>query len=62
MIPCTAPIGGIWGLIWYPTHKTEMAALPSLYRALSKIGIAVGLGQFAILILMALFYSVLRAH
>ncbi len=62
VVPCTAPIGGIWGLIWHPTHREEIAALPSLYRALSKIGIVVGLGQFAILVLMAIFYSVLRAH
>jgi len=62
IVPCTAPFGGIIGLIWFTAHKQEVAALPSLYPALSKIGIGIGLGQTAILAIMAMLYSVSRAH
>ncbi len=44
VVPCLAPVGGLWGLVWYPTHKSDVQALPSLYPALCKMGIAVGLG------------------
>jgi hypothetical protein len=36
--------------------------LPALYPALSKIGIGIGLGQTAVLALMAMVYSVTRTH
>lgn len=61
VLPCLAPIGGVAGLIWYATHRDDVAALPSLYAALSKIGIVVGLGQTALLVLMALLYSALHS-
>jgi predicted RNA-binding Zn-ribbon protein involved in translation (DUF1610 family) len=57
LLPCLAPVGGIWGLIWYATHKEDVQALPALYPALSKIGIAVGLGQTVLMVLLALMYS-----
>lgn len=60
VLPCTAPIGGVWSLIWYPLHRAEVAALPALYGALSKIGIALGLGQAVLLVLLALLHSLLR--
>lgn len=62
ILPCTAPIGGIIGLIWYPSHKQEVAALPSLYPALSKIGIGIGLGQTVVLAIMAMLFSVVRGR
>lgn len=60
VIPCLAPIGGLWGLIWYATHRSDIKALPSLYPALCKIGIGVGLGQTILMILMAIIYSFTR--
>jgi hypothetical protein len=62
LIPCLAPIGGLWGLIWYPTHKSDVQALPSLYPALCKMGIAVGLGQTVLMALVAAVYAVGRGH
>ena len=62
VLPCTAPIGGIAGLIWGATHRPEIAALPALYMALSKIGIGVGLGQTVVLVLAAMVYSLTRMH
>jgi hypothetical protein len=56
VLPCTAPIGTIWGLIWYPQHRREMAALPSLYPVLCTIGIVAGLGQVVAMIVLAFVY------
>jgi hypothetical protein len=62
IVPCTAPFGGIISLIWYPIHKNEVAALPALYPALSKIGIGIGLGQTVVLAIMAMLFSVIRSR
>jgi RING finger family protein/alpha-aminoadipate carrier LysW-like protein len=59
-LPCLAPIGAIWGLIWYPRNREAVRALPALYAALCKIGLGVGIGQTVILVLMALTYAVVR--
>ncbi len=60
IVPCLAPIGVIWGLIWYPRHREEVESLPSLYPALYKIGLGVGIGQIAIIIVMGLLFTVRR--
>jgi len=60
VIPCLAPIGGLWGLIWFATHRSDVDALPSLYSALCKIGIGVGLGQTVLMILMSIIYTIVR--
>jgi hypothetical protein len=60
VIPCLAPIGGLWGLIWYPTHRPDVRALPSIYPALCKIGIAVGLGQTVLMAFVAAIYAATR--
>lgn len=62
VIPCLAPIGGLWGLVWYPTHKADVQALPSLYPALCKLGIAVGLGQTVLMALVAAIHAAARGH
>jgi hypothetical protein len=60
VIPCSAPIGGLWGLIWFPTHRSDVDTLPALYPALCKIGIGVGLGQTVLMILVSIIYAVTR--
>jgi len=60
VIPCLAPVGGLWGLVWYPTHKSDVQELPSLYPALCKIGIAVGLGQTVLMVAVAALYAMIR--
>jgi hypothetical protein len=60
LLPCTAPVGGVWGLIWYPTHRPDIEALPALYQALCKMGIVVGLGQTVLMVLMAVLYGAIR--
>ena len=61
-LPCTAPIGGVWSLIWYPIHRQEVQALPPLYAALTKIGIAVGIGQTVLMAIMGMVYSFARGN
>ena len=60
MLPCLAPIGAIWGAVWYPGHRQEVDALPSLYPALCKIGLGVAIAQTIALVVMALLYSAVR--
>jgi len=62
IVPCLAPIGGIWGLIWYPLNRSDVKALPALYPALCKIGIGVGLGQTILFALLAFIYSLTGAR
>jgi hypothetical protein len=61
ILPCLAPIGAIWGLIWYLSNRRRLGALPAAYSALCKIGLAVALGQCALVLFMAALYSVTRS-
>ena len=60
VVTCLAPIGAIWGLIWLPANREEIRALPALYGALGKIGLAVGIGQTVALVAFTLLYAVIR--
>lgn len=60
VIPCLAPIGLIWGLIWHASHRDEVRALPSLYYALSKIGLGVAITQVVGIVILTMLYSVVR--
>jgi hypothetical protein len=61
VLPCLAPIGAVWGFIWYATHRDELRALPTIYSALCKIGLGVAIGQTVIMVLMTVLYSVTRS-
>jgi hypothetical protein len=56
VLPCTSPLATIVGAIWYSMRRAEIRALPALYSALCKIGLAVGFGQMVIaaVVLLAL--------
>lgn len=58
VLPCTAPIGGVWGWIWSRANREEIAALPALYGALLKIGLIVAAATTTVLVL-ALTYNAL---
>lgn len=60
VLPCSAPIGAVWGIIWYASNKADFHAVPSLYPALCKIGIGVGVGQTALMIIVTLIYAALQ--
>lgn len=60
VLPCLAPIGAIWGAVWYPAHREDVRALPTLYGALCKIGLGVATGQTVALVLLTLLFSLVR--
>lgn len=60
VLPCLAPIGAVWGLIWYPAHREELRALPALYGALCQIGLIVAISLTGGVVLMALLFSLVR--
>lgn len=60
VLPCCVPIGAIWGLAWYPSHRDDVRTLPSIYPALCKIALAAALGQCVMLVLMAALYAAIR--
>lgn len=60
LVPLSAPVGAVWGLIWYPSNKEDLKALPSLYPALCKIGIGVASVQTILLVIMTLLFSLFR--
>ena len=62
VLPCTAPIASVVGLIWWLKNRAAIKSLPSLYHALCVIGLCVGWGQTLILIFFGLTYSATRAH
>jgi predicted RNA-binding Zn-ribbon protein involved in translation (DUF1610 family) len=60
ILPCLAPVGAIWGFIWYSTHREEVRALPTIYGALCKIGLVVATGQTITMVLMTVVFSLVR--
>ena len=57
VLTCLAPIGAVWGIIWYPTHREEIRALPAIYGAICKIGLVVAIGQTVALAVVTLLYT-----
>jgi len=61
LIPFSAPIAAVVGLIWLQSNYEHVEKLPSLYAALAKIGVGVGLFQTAAILLLALVFTLLRS-
>lgn len=57
VVPFTSPFATIVGAIWYGMRRREIAALPALYSALSKIALIVGFGQMLIALIVMLAMS-----
>lgn len=60
VVPFLAPAGVVWGPLWSRGHREELAALPSLYPALVKVGFVAALVQtlaFAVLTVVYFFVS-----
>lgn len=55
-----APIGAVWGIIWYPNHREELRALPAIYSAVCKIGLALAITQTAGVVLLTLLFALIR--
>ncbi|MFO1512099.1 MAG: RING finger protein [Verrucomicrobiota bacterium] len=60
IVPCLAPIGAIWGVIWYSSNRRRIGMLPGMFGAILKIGLAVALGQCALILLMTALYSLTK--
>lgn len=59
-LPCTAPIGLIWGSIWYALKRKSLKALPPISRVLCLVGIGVALLETSTILLVSLAYG--RTH
>lgn len=57
LIPFTAPIAAVVGLIWYLVKRDDINALPAMSAALCKIGVGVAIGQTALLVLLIAFFT-----
>lgn len=57
LVPCTAPLAAIIGLIWYNSNRQTIRALPALNAALCKIAVGVALAQTGLLILCGILAS-----
>jgi len=60
VIPCLAPVGAIWGAIWYPLNRRKLKSLPSIFPALSVIGLFVAFAQCLLWLLLATLFSATR--
>ena len=54
VLPFTAFIASVAGVIWYSIRKNEIQRLPALYSGICKAGLIVGLGQslFAAMVIL----------
>ena len=62
IVPCLSPIGAVWGVIWYLANRSKIGSLPGVFAAILKIGLAVGLGQCALILFMTALYALKQAH
>ena len=53
----TAPIAAIIGALWYRTHREAFKSIPSVYSGLSRLAVAVGLGQTVLIVILAGVYA-----
>lgn len=57
-LTCTAPFAAVLGGFWYSSHRKEIKTLPSIYSTLCTIGLAVGIGQTALIAIMAFLFKI----
>lgn len=60
LVPGLALVGAVGTLIWRPTHREDLRALPSFYAALSLIGLIVAIGQTLAEVLVTLLFSLVH--
>ncbi len=58
LVPFTAPIGAVLGLVSYWPNRRAVAALPSLFPALGALGLIAGLFQTGAFVVFAAWYVV----
>jgi hypothetical protein len=60
VLPCTAAVGGSAAAVWYVLHRNDLSAMPSLYPALARLGIGIGIGQTVLALVAAGLYTFLQ--
>lgn len=62
IVTCTAPIGVVYGVFWWATHRATVRTLPSLHNALCKIGIGVGVLQILAIAIFCFIHAQTQSH
>jgi len=57
LIPCTAPIAAVVGVIWYRANRGAIQRLPALSVALCKIAIGTAILETCIVVLAMMFHG-----
>ena len=57
VLPCTAPIAAIVGLIWYTGNRANIKKLPGTQSAMALIAVGLAVAQTALIIVVAVIYS-----
>jgi len=61
LVPFTAPVAAVVGLIWRQSRQEDIRKLPSLYGALAHIGVGVGVFQTAAIVILAVVFTLLHS-
>jgi len=57
LLPCTAPLAGLVGLIWFCLHRQLISKMSGMHSALYKIAIAVAWLQTILIVLFMIIHS-----
>jgi predicted amidophosphoribosyltransferase len=60
IIPFSAPVAALAGWFWRQSHRDAIDLLPSLYPAMLTISLIAGLFQTAAIVLLTVFFVLLR--
>jgi hypothetical protein len=60
VVPFLAPLGAIWGLLWWRGNRERLRALPSFYGALLRLGLIASLTLTVAMTLLTLTYLGVR--
>ncbi len=57
VIPCTAPLAAVFGVIWYLVAHRHIAAMPPLQATICRLAVGIALGITVLLIVLAVIYA-----
>ncbi len=49
VLPCTAPLAGIVGGLWYASRRHDIQQLPRIYQGLCRLGLGIALVEFILI-------------
>ncbi len=50
LLPCTAPLAGILGGVWYAAHRHDIKTLPRIYQTLCLLGLGLAALQIIVIV------------